>query len=241
MGCIDMSAGFEVRTPKGKLIIDDTYMNVALDRKIRVESLPCKREEKYIGDKDRASWYSKSRNFFLDYRADDLFMGVNAHESLMTFYFINDNGKISILINNGVDKIPYGGKEENVVPAPDISDLYVYIFKKRPVHHSNFGLQVFNKDGDLTYDSHLKYMKILKYGIAECDPPHSRQDVICFSPAFIMSDGKPSSENPCMWRFKQQQEAPHKISLDFIVLEGLLRSSFLVPSLPLFIVDADNY
>ena len=58
-----MSAGFEVRTPKGKLIIDDTYMNVALDRKIRVESLPCKRDKVYIGDTDGASYYVQWREF----------------------------------------------------------------------------------------------------------------------------------------------------------------------------------
>ena len=236
-----MSAGFEVRTPKGKLIIDDTYMNVALDRKIRVESLPCKREEKYIGDKDGDSYYIQWRYFSLDYRSDDLFMGVNTHESLTTFKFVNSYGKISIQIHNGVYKNLHGGKGENVIPAPDISDLYVYIFKKRPVHHSNFGLQVFNKDGDLTYDSHLKYMKILKYGITECDPPHSQQDVICFSPVFIMGDGEPPPQAECIWQFKQQQEEPHKISLEFFLPEGLTTPSFFISLLPLFIVDADNY
>jgi hypothetical protein len=236
-----MSAGFEVRTPKGKLIIDDTYMNVALDRKIRVESLPCKRDKVYIGDTDGASYYVQWREFSLDYRSDDLFMGVNTHEALTTFKFVNSYGKISIQIHNGVYKYPYNGKEEIYTPAPDISDLYVYIFKKRPVHHSNFGLQVFNKDGDLTYDSHLKYMKILEYGITECDPPHSRQDIICFSPVFIMGDGKPPPQAACVWQFKQQQEAPHKISLGLILHEGLTTPSYSVSLLPLFIVDADNY
>lgn len=236
-----MSAGFEVRTPKGKLIIDDTYMNVALDRKIRVESLPCKRDKVYIGDTDGASYYVQWREFSLDYRSDDLFMGVNTHEALTTFKFVNSHGKISIQIHNGVYKYPYNGKEEIYTPAPDISDLYVYIFKKRPVNHSNFGLQVFNKDGDLTYDSHLKYMKILKYGITECDPPHSQQDVICFSPVFIMGDGKPPPQAACVWQFKQQQEAPHKISLGLFLHEGLTTPSYSVSLLPLFIVDADNY
>lgn len=235
-----MSAGFEVRTPTGNLIIDDTYMNVALDRKIRVESLPCEQSTEYIGDKDRAFWYVRWKKFSLDYHADDLFMGINVHENLTSFKFINSHGKIFINIHNGMCKVPYGGEEENVLQAPDISDLYVYIFKKQPVNHSDFGLQVFNKNGDLTYDSHLKYMKILKYGFDECDPPHSPKDVICFSPIFVMADGKPPQYSECLWQFEQQSEIPHKIKLKFLLAEGFTSPSLKIPSLPLFIVNVDS-
>lgn len=209
-----MSAGIEVRTPNGNLIINENYKNVVFDRKIKLSELPQENDSTPLHSR---YFYPRIlyKAFTFNPKEDDLFYAITVHPLLapqifnsegnpfpMDAFIINSRDSITIRLYQGVSfdvekdgKHNYCQGDQCFYPPKLPEDLYIYVFKEKPIKKGTYcGLQVFNEKGEIVYDSNEKYMKVLYF--AEKDGAPSQ---LPMNTAIVLPPIKGSSPGGGSW------------------------------------------
>lgn len=153
-----MSSGIEVYNDDGKLVIDENYRNLCMTRKILIETLPLIRP---------GSGY---RGYVLK---------LEGNEQLFAFEL--RRGKHMIIYPYRIDEriwvlhFPYGeGNLGYDMKEAELQGTHIYIFGLQLVPGSKrFGLEVYNANGELCFDSNSKYMRVLKYSFHQVNKPQN--------------------------------------------------------------------
>lgn len=150
------TAGFKVINDNDILLVNESYMNFSLTRKVQVSTLPYWFADIKSGYMVDGSNYS-CRKLILGSNEKIAFLGgVNGNGSL-DGYSIKDyssayNGQNAyyILLRNGVSS----------------SSLYMYVFgEANSVQDSSrYGLQIFDESNKLVFSSNKKPIRVLHYG-----------------------------------------------------------------------------
>lgn len=211
-----MSAGIEVRTPNGNLIINENYKNVVFDRKIKLSELPQSDSYSSLGPRNTTP-YILYKTYTFKPKEDDLFYAITVHPLLapqisnsegnpfpMDAFIINSSDSITIQLYQGVDfnlnsplfeKPNYCRGDQCLYPPKLPEDLYIYVFKEKPIKEGTYcGLQVFSEKGEIVYDSNEKYMKVLYF--AEKDGAPSQ---LPMNTAIVLPPIKGSSPGGGSW------------------------------------------
>lgn len=231
-----MSAGIEIRTPQGDLIIDENYQNVVFDRKIKIDELPHEIvSENLPNDNIMRKEYYKIyyKKYTFSPKSNDLVFAISANDSLLQHYFYSETGKrtIDLYMFQGVMHVTNWFDEAEYIPAPDLSEFYIYVFKKKTISSKNYGLQVFNENGECVFDSSQKYMKILQYGQTEgAAPPRAEGTAIVIPPLY--------GYVPCGAKGQFLQDPnTHNVRLRLHFFEGLTSLGVYNVYLPVFMID----
>lgn len=169
-----MRAGMEIYNDNNKLVIDDNYVNLCLTRKVLLTSLPK-----------------------LDFNVTHYVLDLAENERIFAF---------SLLPHKTLGLIPYRIGESKWVILPvqgdssighsmqnsDLQGVYVYIFGiQRTAGTDHYGLQVFNQQGEICYDSNQRYMRVVNYHLQKQEktwseyptysPPKNRNYAIVYT------------------------------------------------------------
>lgn len=145
-------AGIEVRNDSNKLVVDSLYKNLMLSRKVLISQLPdfnaggmpVKRLNLNSGEIVVAVSYPKDSSIgIIQYN----------YSGYCDFYGVNAEGSYTKL--SSVD-----------------SNYIAYVFGVNQKAKGNVGLQIFNDNGDLIFDSNSKYMRVSYYGKSLEDVPY---------------------------------------------------------------------
>lgn len=209
-----MSAGIEVRTPNGNLIINENYKNVVFDRKIKLSELPQENDSTPLHPR---YFYPRIlyKAFTFKPKEDDLFYAITVHPLLapqifnsegnpfpMDAFIINSRDSITIRLYQGVSfdvekdgKHNYCQGDQCFYPPKLPEDLYIYVFKEKPIKKGTYcGLQVFNEKGEIVYDSNEKYMKVLYFAEKDGAPSQTPMNT-----AIVLPPIKGSSPGGGSW------------------------------------------
>lgn len=223
-----MTAGFEVRTPSGKLIINENFQNICYDRKVKVADLPYDGEKRFYVD----PWNQKETAGQCDWRritktTDDLFFAIGPDFNQVV-------ERVAPILSNEDDILRISTPK-----GADISNLYLYFFKKKKTTTSNFGLQVFDANGNPVYDSQMKYMKVISYGEYFVKvPTDERQYAIAFSMANITNNANGHLWSYAAWYFTRQDPF---ILCHYRTMEGLTASSLFNYPQSALLIDVTDY
>lgn len=174
--------------------IDDTYTNLCLSRKIAASSLPTVYVSESSGYVIRGGGYFRE----ITLNSDELFAAVGGYTDRRCPYFIwhclkqsgsgyeikhfltaasvinGSKSRMSLDIISGYDKDNEStGLSSDYAP----SDLHIYTFSKNNnSNQENLGLQVFNENGDIVFDSTNKYLNVIRssYEISSVYCPNDR-------------------------------------------------------------------
>ncbi len=145
-------AGIEVRNDSNKLVVDSLYKNLMLSRKVLISQLPdfnaggmpVKRLNLNNGEIVVAVSYPKDSSIgIIQYN----------YSGYCDFYGVNAEGSYTKLSSVG-------------------SNYIAYVFGVNQRAKGNVGLQIFNNNGDLIFDSNSKYMRVSYYGRGIEDVPY---------------------------------------------------------------------
>lgn len=150
------NAGFQVINDDNILLINDTYMNFALTRKVQVSALPY--------------WFANIKSGYMveGSKFSCRKITLQSNERLAFLGGINGNGTLDGFISKDYNAA-YSGKNAYYVllrNGVNASSLYVYVFGEYNSvgDGSRYGLQVFDQSGKLVFSSNKKLLKILHYG-----------------------------------------------------------------------------
>lgn len=150
MGCTDMTAGMAVYNDNNKLVIDEKYINLALLRKIKYTDLP----------------------YAVDSNQPFRVLTLNPGEVLFAFSFERNKNfclypyKIGenqwCIFQPNSTSLNSGGNY--LITNADLANVYVYIFGfDNQASSDHCGLVIYDKHGNICYDSGKKYMRVVKY------------------------------------------------------------------------------
>lgn len=146
-----MAEYVNIKNDQGNIIINDSFNNLRLKRKISLDSLTLTKPsgcDNCATDNSEYEEYSRTfRYFTLD--SDEFCFGVTC--ALKTMNSVNFGVKKA---NSGdVFAFAYSG---------DISQIYIYTFTNiTPDDTENVGLNIFNSSGKLVFNSNTRYLNIL--------------------------------------------------------------------------------
>lgn len=145
-------AGIEVRNDNNKLVVDSSYKNLMLSRKVLISQLPdfeaggmpVKRLNLNSGEIVVAVGYPKNSSIgIIQYN----------YSGYCDFYGVDEEGSYTKLSLVG-------------------SDYIAYVFGVNQRAKGNVGLQIFNDKGDLVFDSNSNYMRVSYYGKSLEEAPY---------------------------------------------------------------------
>lgn len=147
-----MEAGIEVYSDS-TLIIDGSYKNLSLIRKVKLTDLPKSRVKSR-----EEPWKIDSR--FVD--IDRYSLGTLKDNEV----FVGIGGKISDILQKIAITHPAGSSTKSVsvdiLPNGSPENLYLYVFGENlSKESSSNGLQVFNEQGECVFDSGRKYLRVV--------------------------------------------------------------------------------
>lgn len=143
MGCINMSeAGIEVRNDNNKLVVDSLYKNLMLSRKVSLSQMPAVNNEGTIVRR----------------------LHLNPGEIVAAVSYPKGS-RIGIIQLNFSGYCDFYGADLDYIDLSSIDSNYVaYVFGVDQKAKGNVGMQIFNDNGDLIFDSNAKYMRVSYYG-----------------------------------------------------------------------------
>lgn len=136
-------AGIEVRNDNNKLVVDSLYKNLMLSRKVLISQLPDAKEGVMVKR-----------------------LTLNPGEIVVAVSYPKGS-PISIIQYNYSGYCDFYGVDAGVdyVELSSVNSNYVaYVFGVDQKAKGNTGLQIFNDNGDLIFDSNAKYMRVSYYG-----------------------------------------------------------------------------
>lgn len=172
---------FEVNNSiNNKLLIDDTYTNLCLSRKIAASSLPVVYVSESYGYVIRGGGYFRE----ITLNGDESYIAVGGYTDRRCPYFIwhclkqsgsgyeikhfltaasvinGSNERMNVSILAGSDR----DNENTNLPSDYVpNDLYIYTFSKNNnSNQENLGFQVFNENNEIIFDSTNKYLNVFR-------------------------------------------------------------------------------
>ena len=149
MGCTDMSeAGLLIKNDSDDLLINDTYNNLYLFRKLKLTDLPYQA----IGNTGAKMYYTNLQ--------DNEVIAPVAKTS---------GGELRVFSVHGASNgyLQNAGQWQFFVPANEnIDDVYAYIFgvnTSTETQAHGYGMQVYDENGVCVYNSNNKPMRVLHY------------------------------------------------------------------------------
>ena len=165
---------FSVKNPNNTIVIDDSYKNLYLSRKIAANTLPMEWISWNTGCYMRGSFLARRIDFLSD--RDEIFAAVAAPAGQECNFFIFNSimGNVNKAYLCAAQRVsPYGptywesasttitGMNDTSY-VPDGIDVFVFSKSKRGNQvYENAGLQVFDANGNCIYDSRYKSARIL--------------------------------------------------------------------------------
>ena len=166
-----MESGIEITTQgnwnRKKILINDEYKNLIFSRKIKLTD--CTK----IGSKEIClnPWYDVTG---MDMYGETAIMGT---ADVLRLPLTNDDLFLAVTLDYSVppDKNKLGGsffswgfyngaKCVYVPQGADIDNIYIYVYNLTPTRaseNSSCGIQVYNAEGQVVYDSNEKYMNVI--------------------------------------------------------------------------------
>lgn len=136
-------AGIEVRNDNNKLVVDSLYKNLMLSRKVLLSQMPAVNNEGTIVRK----------------------LNLNRGEIVAAVSYPKGSPISIIQLNYSGYCDFYGVKNADYTDLSSIDSNYVaYVFGVDQKAKGNVGMQIFNDNGDLIFDSNAKYMRVSYYG-----------------------------------------------------------------------------
>lgn len=184
-----MTAGLDIRNTDGNIVIDQNYDNLYLSRKIQASTLPVDTpwmENRFYGRRITlaedeviaAVGVPNGGNcpYWIHYgitdRHGDSFAWRTPYVYSAQEYFPVNGGALQpwnesqIGISTGINDTSYVGE-----------DVYVYVFaktKNKTATQNACGLQVFDENGNICYDSNDKSARVLYFGGEPCNLPSNK-------------------------------------------------------------------
>ena len=158
MGCTDMSeAGIVINNDNNELLINATYNNLYLFRKVKLTDLPYE----VLGN----SSISPLR-FTLNIQPNEIIAPIARTDgSSLQAFSINGKGTPGSTVNTWLIYVSRYISNVNDLLA-DLDNVYVYTFginTSTTTSANGYGLQVFDENGVCVYNSNSKPMRVLHY------------------------------------------------------------------------------
>lgn len=159
-----MNSGIIIQNANAKYVLDSRFSNFEFVRKINLSDI--KRNVSFgeqVPDDENFS-YGPSNRFF-GYRV--FFIYIKPNEYFFSSYNENKNTSNCLILQGGVS---YRGQYIDIskpfievrCPIDEINQSTIFFYGEREEGTaSKFGLQVFNKNGQLVYDASKQYLKVL--------------------------------------------------------------------------------
>lgn len=143
-------AGIEVRNDNNKLVVDSLYKNLMLSRKVLISQLPDAKEDVTVKR-----------------------LHLNPGEIVAAVSYPKGSPVSIIQYNYSGYCDFYGVNGASYTELSSVGSNYVaYVFGVDQKAKGNTGLQIFNDNGDLIFDSNAKYMRVSYYGKTLDDVPY---------------------------------------------------------------------
>lgn len=151
-----MNAGIEIFNSDNHIVVNDTFNNLGLKRKVKLVDLPVPKDSTvYLN----VLWDGKCDHYGVELTLGDNeklfgFSCKNSEMENMGGFFTIQRMEENRYVFTWRDKNPFTSTDV------DLSDVYVYVFGTETTEQSNFGLQVFNGKNCI-FDSGRKYIRVV--------------------------------------------------------------------------------
>lgn len=177
-----MDAGFSVKTSNGTIVIDESFKNLSLTRKVSLSSMAVGTAKRNI-----TPWLHFKQNPTYG-NVTTYTLGVLENNEYLVALVADDWNKIRNKIFVESLEAKQGSYTFDVVPGGTVSEVYAYIFGVQEKKATgNYGIHVFDKIGNCIYDSQKKYLKIIGIQFQSSSMEHGKKYGFITTPQLAVS------------------------------------------------------